>query len=187
MWHLPGIQLSTLAAEVLLATRFEGWEGCNDSCCKRFLQFLVCFCFCFLFNTYYVWHAAKCLASNVACFVVRAYARLRLNLAGLNLFACPHSQPFCPVLFLRTAFLIFKCNNFLACNFIFWVLCDGSASCACVINITSNLPVYDSVNAFRAHTHTHTLIETTPHTPTRCRRSRHINTCTDIHLDALPV
>lgn len=126
LWHLPGIQLSTLAAEVLLATRCEGWEGCNDSCCKRLLQFLVCFCFYFLFNTYYVWHAAKCLASNVACFVVRAYARLRLNLAGLNLFACPHSLPFCPVLFLRTAFLIFKCNNFLACNFIFRVLCDGS-------------------------------------------------------------
>lgn len=104
----------------------KGAGECNDSCCKRLLQFLVCCCCCFFFffcNTYYVWHAAKCLASNVASLVVRAYARLPgLNLAGLNLFAFPHLHPFCrscPALFLRTAFLIFKCNNFLACNFIF--------------------------------------------------------------------
>lgn len=91
-------------------------------CCSSLFVVVAVFFF-FFCNTYYVWHAAKCLASNVASLVVRAYARLPgLNLAGLNLFAFPHLHPFCrscPALFLRTAFLIFKCNNFLACNFIF--------------------------------------------------------------------
>lgn len=130
-------------------------EGCNDSCCKRFLQFLVCFCFCFLFNTYYVWHAAKCLASNVACFVVRAYARLRLNLAGLKLFAIPPPTyyPFVQCFSCAQLFSFSSATTFWLATLFLGVLCEASSSCACVINITSNLPVYDSVNAFRTHTH----------------------------------